>query len=97
MPFDRFERTKANEVAAARDAFPIVPHDVDELASLPRGIYIGGAGTLVVDMVGYQDDSGVIVPGQTDVVFTVVAGSTLIIAPSRVKTASTATLLVALL
>lgn len=73
---------------AAVEFFSIVPHDTNELAQVPRAIFVGGAGDLAVQ--GQLDDETVIFKG-------LAAGQTLVIAPARVlDTGTTATDLVAL-
>jgi hypothetical protein len=82
---DAFETFAAGLDSPARNAFAVTPADSD-LAQNTRGIYVGGAGTVVVTMVG----SG------TAISFTVPAGTILPLCVKRIAAASTATLIVGL-
>lgn len=57
MTTDAFASHSAATVDPARSAFPIVPHDSDELSVLPRAIYIGTGGTLVLRAVDSAADT----------------------------------------
>lgn len=48
MTFDPFANNARAAVDPARTAFAIVPHDVNELATLPRAIYVGTGGTIAL-------------------------------------------------
>lgn len=66
-------------------AAAVVPNDSTDLPTRPRAIYVGGTGAITATM------------GGTDVVFSAIpAGTWLWISPTRIKTASTATLMLAL-
>lgn len=85
MPRNQFPTRTA--LGSAQEFFDITPSDSVDLAEVPRGIWVGGAGDLVVT-------------GLTgDVTFqSVPAGTMLPIAPTRVKaTGTTATSLVGVL
>lgn len=83
MAKDNFPSTELT--GPATDAFAITPNDTTDLALKPRAIYVGGAGDVVATFA-----SG-------DVTFKAVpVGTTLLIRPSRIKTASTATLMIGL-
>jgi hypothetical protein len=56
MAFDFFASHAAAAVDPARNAFSITPHDTDELTMLPRAIYVGTGGTLVLRAVGAASD-----------------------------------------
>lgn len=87
---DQFETQQTGLDSPAGTAYAITPHDTNELNPRPRAIYVGGAGNLVVTMVNAAGAAA-------DVTFTgVLAGSVLPIRPTKVKTSSTASLLVAL-
>lgn len=75
-------------LTSASHAFAVAPHDVNELAQIPRAIYVGGAGNITVRLA----DS------PADVVFmNVPAGAILDIQPRFIRaTGTTATLMVAL-
>lgn len=71
----------------ARQFFTIAPNDATDLPSVPRGVYVGGAGDIVA-----TGHDGV------DVTFKAVpVGTTLPISPKRIKaTLTTATLMIGL-
>ncbi len=48
MALDAFASNAAAAIDPARKAFAIVPDDTDELATLPRAIYVGTGGALVL-------------------------------------------------
>lgn len=76
----------AISIAPASTARAVTTSDTATIGGC-RGVYVGGAGNVVCD---FAD-------GQNNVTFTAVpAGTLLPIAPLRIKTASTATLMVAL-
>lgn len=76
---------QVTEVFGASASFAAVTPSDSTVLSGVRAIYVGGAGTIVV-----TPASG------ADVTFTVPAGGTLLISPTKVKAASTATGIVAL-
>ena len=67
-------------IGSARDALAITPSDSTDLADIPKAIYVGVAGNLVVTLV--DDASSVTFVG-------VQAGSVLPIRPKRVHATST--------
>ncbi len=67
-------------------ALAVTPNDSTDLTVVTRGLWVGGAGTVVATMRGGGDVTFSGVP----------AGTILPISVSRVKTSSTATLIVAL-
>jgi hypothetical protein len=76
----------AASISSATTARAVTTSDTNTIGGC-RGIYVGGAGNVVCD---FAD-------GQTNVTFTAVpAGTVLPIQPLRIKTASTATSIVAL-
>lgn len=82
---------KVNTIdSPARKAFNIAPNNATDLAIATKAIYIGGAGTLSVELVGDEPGSSVTFTG-------ISAGSLL---PIRVRkvlaTGTTATLLIGL-
>lgn len=86
MP-DIFENQADSLVSSAASAFAVTPHDSNELAMIPKALYIGGAGSLSVTL---KNDS-------TPVTFQVLAGAILPIRPRLVRaTGTTATGIVAL-
>ena len=48
MISDNFEQSVDSVIAPARNCFPVIPSDAEELAQLPKAIYIGTGGNLVV-------------------------------------------------
>lgn len=70
----------------AQDAFAVTPADTD-LAQPVRGIYVGGAGNVVVRTLQGNDVTFTAVP----------VGSILQVAARQIRAASTATLMVGLL
>lgn len=56
MPFDNFDSTLDSLIAPARNCFPITPSDTANLASLPKALYIGGGGNLVIRAVDSAAD-----------------------------------------
>lgn len=84
---DKYSDLPTTLTAPAREAAAIVPSDGNDLASLPRAIFVGTAGDLAVTMAG----------GQSVTLRGVAAGSTLPIRVRRVlATGTTAADLVAL-
>lgn len=56
MPFDNFEPALDSLIAPARNAFAITPDDVAALPALPKAIYVGSGGSIVLRPVdGTQD------------------------------------------
>jgi hypothetical protein len=85
MAVDRFPDPALDSPAI--HAVAVSKSDTTLLDPVPRALYVGGAGDLVVDMLG----------GETGVTFSSVpAGSTLAIRAVRVKAATTASNVVAL-
>lgn len=79
--------TGAGSSGPARNAAAVTPSDSGSLAFTSRALFIGGAGTIAVDLAGTG----------TNVSFTVGAGQVLAIQASRVyATGTTATGIVAL-
>jgi hypothetical protein len=68
------------------NALPVTPGDVGSLPATTRALWIGGAGNVTVDTLG----------GQTVTLTAVAAGTLLPLQVSRVRSATTATLIVAL-
>ncbi|MBU7581143.1 MAG: hypothetical protein KAF27_11880 [Porphyrobacter sp.] len=56
MPSDNFYATLDSLIAPARNCFPITPDNTAELAILPKAIYVGGGGNLVVRAVDSAQD-----------------------------------------
>jgi hypothetical protein len=56
MPFDNFDSALDSLIAPARNAFAITPNDATALPALPKAIYIGYGGSIVLRSVdGTQD------------------------------------------
>lgn len=53
---DRFQNLRDQIDAPARAAFAIVPHDANELSILPKGIYVGTGGDVVLRAVDSDAD-----------------------------------------
>lgn len=87
MAEDMHRWFQAGLESPATNAAAMSENDSTDLAYTTRAIYVGGAGNVVVDMVS----------GQTEVTFSSVpAGTILPIRATRLRTATTATNLVAL-
>ncbi len=56
MPFDNFEPAIDSLIAPARSAFPVTPNDVTALPSLPKAIYVGIGGNIVLRGVDSTQD-----------------------------------------
>lgn len=85
---DEFTAYADNPMHPARNAAAVTPHDTNALASVAKGLYVGGAGNIACRLV---DDSA-------DVTFTAVpVGTVLPIRVSHVRsTSTTATAIIAL-
>jgi hypothetical protein len=82
MATDKFSDSVDSLSAPAREAFPVVPHDNNELSQLPKALLISGAGTIKLQAA----DS------QADVTITVAAGQQIDIRARFVRaTGTTAT------
>jgi hypothetical protein len=55
MP-DRFQNNADSAAAPATAPFAIVPDDVNPLPWVPKGIYVGGGGTITLRGVGGSED-----------------------------------------
>lgn len=53
---DPFQGTTDSLDAPARNAFPIVPSDATALAVLPKAIYVGTGGTLILRAIDASGD-----------------------------------------
>lgn len=84
---DTFKDTTRSLLTPSENAFPIVPSDTVALPSVPKYLYVGGAGRVTLRTVG----------SATDVVFeSVPAGAYLYVRASHVRsTGTTATAIVA--
>lgn len=76
---DTFQGFAEGLDAPALHAAAVTPNDTTDLSTATRGIYIGGAGDLKVDMLG----------GETVTFFSVPAGTALAIRAIRVYVAGT--------
>lgn len=56
MPTDNFGYVLDSIVAPARTCFSVTPHDTAELPLLPKALYIGGGGSLVVRAIDSDAD-----------------------------------------
>jgi hypothetical protein len=84
---DEFANLSDSASAPASNAVAVVPHATNPLADISKALFIGGAGNLVCRLVG----------DTADVTFTgVQAGQILPIRVSHVRSATTATSIVAL-
>lgn len=61
QPFDRFDRALDAVSSPARDAFAVVPHDIEPLARLPKALLVGSAGTLTLRAVDAAADVALVV------------------------------------
>lgn len=84
---DRFESHSSGLDSPASDAFAVTPHATNPLTTVTRGIYVGGAGDVVVRLVN----------ATADVTFSAVAAGTILpIRASHVRATSSATLMIGL-
>ena len=88
MPNDPFASVNDGLLAASREPYAVVPHDVDPLPVVPKAIYVGSGGHVVVRGVD----------ATTDVVFAnVPTGAIVDVRASHIRaTGTTASNLVAL-
>lgn len=56
MPADNFDATLDSLIAPARNCFPITPNNTADLPILPKAIYVGNGGRLVVRAVDSPED-----------------------------------------
>lgn len=56
MSIDAFAYNAASVIDPARQAFPVTPSDAVELAVLPRGLYVGTGGTIILRAVDSAAD-----------------------------------------
>lgn len=85
---DRFQSSADTVSSPAEDALAIVPHDTNPLGSVPKAIYVGGAGNIAMRGIS----------GAADVTFrNLPAGSILPFRPAFVRaTGTTATFILGL-
>lgn len=83
---DRFQGHATSIEGPAAHGFAVMPNDTTDLPEVTRAIYVGGAGTVVAQLLSGAEVSFASVP----------AGSILPIRALRIRTASTATNLVGL-
>jgi hypothetical protein len=88
-PFPKSKWAQASDSAmhSANSGFAITPSDESELAIIPRAVYIGGAGDLVVKLI--DDEDAITFAG-------IQAGSLLPIRPKQVLEDTTATNIIAI-
>jgi len=84
---NNFSQSDVAAQAPASSAFAITPNDSEELTTVTRGVYVGGAGSVVAQLAG--DSATVTFSG-------VPAGAVLPIRARLVTTASTATNMIGL-
>lgn len=84
---DPFRNAYASQAPAVQD-FDITPHATNELEIIPRSVYVGGAGNLVVRLMNSTSDR---------TYYNVLAGTILPIRPQYVRATSTATNIVGML
>lgn len=56
MSFDSFGSALDSLIAPARNCFAIAPHDVSTLPALPKAVYVGTGGTIVLRTVDSSQD-----------------------------------------
>lgn len=80
MPADKFDHVSDSIVAPSRQPFAIVPSDSEELSLVPKALYVGRGGNVVLRGID----------GQADVTFTnVPAGQILNVRPLYVRATGT--------
>lgn len=57
MPIDDFSGVKTDRDDPGSNAVAVTPHDVNELARIPRALYVGTGGTIVMRLVGDTADT----------------------------------------
>lgn len=56
MSFDNFGSALDSLIAPARNCFAITPHDVSALPALPKAIYVGNGGNIVLRAIDSAQD-----------------------------------------
>jgi hypothetical protein len=56
MPIDRFHTNGDSVTAPSAAPFAVIPHDVNELPEVPKGLYVGTGGQVTLRGVGAAAD-----------------------------------------
>jgi hypothetical protein len=56
MPADQFDTAADSLIAPARKCFPIIPSNTAELPVLPKAIYVGSGGSIVLRAIDSTQD-----------------------------------------
>lgn len=56
MSLDNFSTALDSLIAPARNCFSIIPHDVTALVEVPKAIYVGSGGDIVVRAIDSNQD-----------------------------------------
>jgi len=53
---DKFQRSAQSALTPSENAFAVAPHDIDPLLTVPKYLYVGGAGRVTLRAMDAVDD-----------------------------------------